>query len=153
MTLKLLDAEILDHIDGETELADEIEQAHDFTGVVYTSIMKAENAFHHSVTASAGTGVSRATRSQPVKLPKLALHSFSGDITQWITFWDSFRSVVHDNDQLTTVDKFNYLKSLLTGAALEAVAGLTLSASNYAEVVAIFEQRFGNRQQIIWTNC
>lgn len=118
--MKLLDAEILDHIDGETELADEIEQADDFTGVVYASIMKAENAFRHSVTASAGTRASGATRSQPVKLPKLALHSFSGDITQWITFWDSFRSAVHDNDQLTAVDKFNYLKSLLHWKRLQA---------------------------------
>lgn len=62
-----------------------------------------------------------------LKLPKLVLHSFSGDVTQWLTFWDSFKSAIH---QLVAVDKFNYLKSLFTGTALEAIVGLTLSASN-----------------------
>ncbi len=32
---------------------------------------------------------------------------------QWLTFWDSFKSAVFHSDQLTGVDKFNYLKSLL----------------------------------------
>ncbi len=88
-------------------------------------------------------------RKHQIRLPKLSLQSFSGDITQWLTFWDSFKSAVHSNDQLTEVDKFNYLKSLLTGTAREAIAGLTLSASNYKEAVAILEGRFGHQQQII----
>jgi len=45
--------------------------------------------------------------------------------------------------------QFNYLKSLLTGTALDAIAGLTLSDSNYEEAITILERRFGNRQQII----
>ena len=47
------------------------------------------------------------------------------------------------------MDKFNYLKSLLSGTALEAVAGLTLSEANYQEAVTILNGRFGNRQRII----
>ncbi len=50
---------------------------------------------------------------------------------------------------MTEVANFNYLKSLLTGTAYEAIAGLILSASNYKEAVAIFEGRFGNQYQII----
>ena len=156
-TLKVLDTEILDHIDDATELADEIEQADAFRGVMYASIMKAEKALRKtpdSVSAGAsagvsGAGVSGAARNNRVKLPKLTLHSFSGDVTQWRTFWDSFKSAIDDNDQLVAVDKFNYLKSLLACSALEAIAGLTLSASNYGEAIAILERRFGNRQQII----
>ena len=84
-----------------------------------------------------------------MKLPKLSLHSFSGEITQWLPFWDSFKSAVHSNDQLTGVDKSNYLKSLLTGTALECISGLTLSDANYQEAVAILEKWFGNHQRII----
>ena len=63
--------------------------------------------------------------------------------------WDSFNAAVHDNSQLVGVDKFNYLKSLISGAALEAVQGLALTDANYKEAVAILQRRFGNRQQII----
>ncbi len=78
-----------------------------------------------SHTTAETVGVAISTRSNHVRLPKLALHSFSGDVTQWLTFWDSFRSAIHDNDQLVAIDKFNYLKSLLEGTALEAVSGFT----------------------------
>ena len=36
--------------------------------------------------------------NQPsVKLPKLSLKKFSGDITTWSTFWDTFESAIHKN--------------------------------------------------------
>ena len=50
---------------------------------------------------------------QRVKLPKLTLKKFSGDLTTWTTFWDSFESAVHNNPDLSCIDKFNYLHSLL----------------------------------------
>ena len=146
-TLKLLDANILDLINEEGTLTEEIEQSDDFKGAIYAAIVKAEkDPATHTTTEAAGAGT---RNNHHVRLPKLALHSFSGDLTQWLTFWDSFKSAIHDNDQLVEIDKFNYLKSLLEGTALDAVSGLTLSAPNYAEAIAILEKRFGNRQQII----
>jgi len=41
---------------------------------------------------------------------------FSGDyVTKFCGFWDSFKSEVDENDELSVVDKFNYLQSLLEG--------------------------------------
>ena len=48
-----------------------------------------------------------------------------------------------------SVDKFNYLQSLLDHAALDAIAGLTVSNSNYQQAVEILTKRFGNKQVII----
>ena len=31
-----------------------------------------------------------ATHVPRVKLPKLSLKKFNGDLTQWVTFWDTF---------------------------------------------------------------
>ncbi|XP_065917691.1 uncharacterized protein [Dysidea avara] len=84
-----------------------------------------------------------------VKLPKLSLKRFNGDITQWSTFWDTFKSSIDSNPGLSNIDKFNYLKSLLEGPASEAVSGLKLTAPNYVEAVSILKKRFGNKQQII----
>lgn len=84
-----------------------------------------------------------------VKLPKLTLRKFNGDLTSWSTFWDSFKSSIHENSELSSIDKFIYLNSLLEGPAAAAVAGLTLSEANYEEAVKVLTKRFGNRQQII----
>ena len=83
-----------------------------------------------------------------MKLPKLVLRPFSGDITAWTTFWESYKSTVHNNRDLTDIDKFNYFNSILAGVALEAVAGLSLTATNYQDAIAILKKRFGNVQQI-----
>ena len=95
---------------------------------------------HHEVT---GTGSSR------VKLPKLEPKKFNGDLTKWETFWSSFESSIHLNPDLTAVDKFHYLSSLLEGPAFAAVAGLKLTAPNYTEAIDILTKRYGNKQLII----
>ena len=96
---------------------------------------------------------SNASTSQEPKakarLPKLSLPKFRGDVTKWSTFWDSFQSAIHDNREISKVDKFNYLNSVLEGAAARAIAGLTLTASNYDNAVEILQDRFGKPQQII----
>ena len=53
------------------------------------------------------------------------------------------------NPDLTGMDKFNYLHSLLERAAAEAISGLKVTAANYEEAVSILKKRFGNKQQII----
>ena len=53
---------------------------------------------------------------------------------------------IHDNPELSNVDKFNYLKSLLGAGVIEAIAGLE---DNYGSAIEILKKRFGNRQQII----
>ena len=95
-----------------------------------------------------GVPPSVPTSQVKAKLPKLVLQ-FLGDVTTWMGFWDSYKSVVHDNVSLSKIDKFNYLRSLLEGAASRAIQGLALSSDNYDSAVEILERRFGKTQQII----
>ena len=62
--------------------------------------------------ASASDSSIRIAGVKP-KLPKLQLPEFTGDITRFKTFWDSFNSAIHMNTELSPIDKFNYLKALL----------------------------------------
>ena len=87
--------------------------------------------------------------SPHVKLPKLSLKKFSGDLTKLTIFWDTFQSSVHQNPTLTSIDKFSYLNSLLESTAAEVVAGLTLTSANYDEAVSTLKRWFGNKQSII----
>ena len=58
-------------------------------------------------------------------------------------------SAIHKSPDLSDIDKFNYLKSLLERTTLEAISGLTLTSDNYHEAISILKKRFGNKQQII----
>ena len=84
-----------------------------------------------------------------VKLPKLTLKEFDGDVTTWGTFWDSFESAIHGNPKLSAIDKINYIHSHVKGSAAEAIAGLALTSSNYEEAVTLLKKRFGNTQQLV----
>ena len=84
-----------------------------------------------------------------MKLPKLSIKQFGGDLTKWKTFWDAFDAAVHSNPHLSNIEKFNYLNSLLDGTAAEVVAGMSLTDVNYSEAVAILKRRFGNTQLIV----
>ncbi|GFR15758.1 DUF1758 domain-containing protein [Trichonephila clavata] len=78
------------------------------------------------------------------RLPKLALESFSSkDMSSFPRFWARFKSAVHDNSNLNDVDKFSYLKSVVTSDAELAIRGLTLTPENYAKAVKILEDIFG----------
>ncbi|KAH7936953.1 hypothetical protein HPB49_006529 [Dermacentor silvarum] len=56
-----------------------------------------------------------------VHLPKIELIMFSGRSSMWPPFWEQFNQVIHNNGGLTDVDKFTYLRSVLTGDAALAI--------------------------------
>ena len=84
-----------------------------------------------------------------VMLPKLTLKKFNEDLTNWATFWYAFESAIHENPNLSDIDKFNYLSSLLEHPASDAIADLKLTAANYAEAIVILKKWFGNKQHNI----
>ena len=132
-TINALDSQIFDAIDDEGELTAEIEQADVYKEAVYAALIKAGDLLKSpSATAVAPTS---AARSVTVKLPKLQLRHFSGDLTKWTSFWQLFQVSVDRNPDLSDVDKFNYLSSLLEGVAREAIAGLSLTEENYVAAV------------------
>lgn len=152
--LRQLDKEMVDLIEDEDALINEIEEADLFNQELYEMIVKIDHLSNPPTTTpttvGAMTGPSHTHASSgKAKLPKLSLKSFDGDITKWATFWDCYRSAIHDNESLSDVDRFTYLKSLVERSAKESIDGLTLTSANYHEATSILERRFGNRQQII----
>ena len=56
---------------------------------------------------------------------------------------------MHSNADLSEVEKFNYLNSLLERSAREAVSGLALTAANYRQAIEMLKKRFGCKQLIV----
>ena len=83
------------------------------------------------------------------KLSKITLPRFSGKVTKFRAFWDSFESAVDKNPSLSAVEKLNYLNALLEGSAARNIQGLSLSEANYTAVMEILKERVGRTQAII----
>ena len=60
-----------------------------------------------------------------------------------------FKTAVHKNASISKIDKFNYLNSLLEGAAARTLLGMQLTECNYDDAIEILQARFGDPQQII----
>ncbi|GFX47419.1 integrase catalytic domain-containing protein [Trichonephila clavipes] len=114
-----------------------------------TAIQNSVEKQPQNITLPLNSTVSSALSNQP-RLPKLTLESFSGkDISSFPSFWARFKSAVHENSSLNDVDKFSYLKSVVTSDAELAIRGLTLTSENYAKAIKIVENRFGRKELIV----
>lgn len=86
----------------------------------------------HLDTSIVSTGLHQVEH-QPVAiaLPKLSLSEFDGDLKNWTKFSDLFLATVHNNKQLSDIQKHMYLRSALKGEALGQIASLPLTGDNY----------------------
>ncbi|XP_055601710.1 uncharacterized protein LOC129750728 [Uranotaenia lowii] len=103
-------------------------------------------------TTSNSQSQSASGNTSRVKLPEIRLPSFSGTIREWVTFRDSFRSLIHDNEHLTKMDKFTYLRSSLQGDALKEINNIEhieLSEANYDVAWKMLEVRYENKKLIV----
>ncbi|XP_055585303.1 uncharacterized protein LOC129738145 [Uranotaenia lowii] len=90
-----------------------------------------------------------ASMGSRVKLPEIRLPSFSGKLREWVSFRDSFQSLIHNNGQLSPMEKFSYLRSSLSGEALEEVLSIELSDVNYTVAWEILTARYENKKLIV----
>ena len=71
-----------------------------------------------------------------VKLPKLDVPTFDGDILGWKTFWEQFCISVHDRHSLSDSEKLVYLQhALKDGTAKRVIEGLSRSGEHYTEAI------------------
>ncbi|XP_062542151.1 uncharacterized protein LOC134210143 [Armigeres subalbatus] len=76
-----------------------------------------------------------------VKLPELKLPLFKGNLRDWLTFRDSFKNLIANNSQLSAIDKFTYLRSCLSGEALQEIESIEMTAVNYTIACQALESR------------
>ena len=84
-----------------------------------------------------------------VKLPKLDVPTFDGNILNWRSFWEQFCVSVHDRSNLSDAEKLVYLQhSLKNGSAKNVIEGLSRSGEYYAEAIECLQSRY-NRPRLI----
>ncbi|XP_060804700.1 uncharacterized protein LOC132901735 [Amyelois transitella] len=85
--------------------------------------------------------------AQP-RLPKIELVHFDGKLENWVTFRDTFSSLIHTNTAIGDIEKFYYLLSVVSGPALQIVKSLPVSNDNYTIVWTSLCDRYENKRAI-----
>ncbi|XP_062716571.1 uncharacterized protein LOC134291992 [Aedes albopictus] len=101
--------------------------------------------------SSSSMAVPAAPSSSRVMLPDIKLPTFGGKLMQWITFRDTFRSLIHNNESLPSIYKFTYLRTSLFGEALQEISSIEMTASNYRIAWTTLKNRYENKKLILKT--
>ena len=91
------------------------------------------------------------TRAEPkgVRLPKLEVPVFDGEILRWQTFWEQFCVAIHDRTDISDTEKLVYLRhAIKDGTAKNVIEGLSRSGEHYAEAIGCLKTRY-NRPRLI----
>ena len=87
--------------------------------------------------------------SRRAKVPDLKIPTFDGSYLEWDTFKETFDAIIGKKSEYSNVEKFQYLKSYLTGSAKQCVAGFPVTGANYDSAYKLLEERFGNEHLVI----
>jgi len=161
--LKEVDKLVLDDLmnkDDEEAMDKEVEDIGEYKEKICTTIYSIENALRELTidaplrqeqSSEANDSLvsispSQAEKRVNVRLPKLELKKFAGKIHEFQEFWDSFESAIHDNESLSKVDKFKYLRSFLEEPAKSVIAGMSVTDAHYDAAINLFEKRLGKQK-------
>ncbi|XP_071577903.1 uncharacterized protein [Temnothorax nylanderi] len=97
-------------------------EAEDVIRAAFDKMHYAVKSRYHLITgASHGNAQTQpAGHSSAVKLPKIALPQFSGDLSLWPSFIALYNTSIHENRQLSAREKYQYLMASLKGEALNS---------------------------------
>ena len=84
-----------------------------------------------------------------MKLPKIEVPTFDGDLLQWQTFWEQFSIAIDSRTDISDTEKLVYLRlAIKAGSAKSIVEGLSHTGDQYKEAVASLKSRY-NRPRLI----
>ena len=99
------------------------------------------------IASQSGPSVKPKKTIKDLNLPKLILPRFSGKLIEWISFWDIFRSTVHEAE-IDNVRKFYYLRGQLDGPAKSLIEGFSIDDDSYQQAVELLKITYGNTEQL-----
>lgn len=88
------------------------------------------------------------TQPISVKLTDIELTAFSGNYDEWVSFQDTFVSLIHSKG-ISEVHKFHYLRCSFKREAAEILASLEGSAENYSIAWKHLNDGYGNKRFLV----
>ncbi|XP_021966495.1 uncharacterized protein LOC110861676 [Folsomia candida] len=103
-----------------------------------------------SASSSSAATSSTTPTTTDIRLPRLELPSFDGNLQAWVTFRDMFVTAVHDNLSLSKSQKLTYLKSLLKNEASRQISSMIISDTNYDIAWSQLSDRYQNDRELLF---
>jgi len=94
--------------------------------------------------------VTPPSKSVDIRLLRLELPTFGGNLQEWTSYRDIFKSTVHDNPSLSKVQKMTYLKSTLTGEAARLIQSMSLTNASYDIAWSQLGDRYQNDRELLF---
>ena len=89
-----------------------------------------------------------ARNDSNVKLPVVRLPTFDGRMEEWKCFSETFQSLIHKNETIPRVQKFQYLTTSLSGAAAKLIESIELTDGNYTIAWELLTKRYEDPRAI-----
>ena len=137
---------------SDDEIAEEAQKWIDYRRVIHNALDIAQEYISKQSVSKVDeqtTSGSVEHKQSHLKLPKLELPKFDGDVLKFQNFWDQFEAAVLDNDNVPAFQKFTYLRSVLEGVAYHTIEGFEVTGANYQHAVDALKHRFGRKRIII----
>ncbi|XP_044729628.1 uncharacterized protein LOC123292978 [Chrysoperla carnea] len=87
------------------------------------------------------------------KLPHITLPTFDGTYEKFDSFKSLFDTLIHNQGHLSTIEKYSYLRSSVSGTALTAIQGLPFAENSYETAYKTLVTRFTNKRVIASNVC
>ena len=65
------------------------------------------------------------TKTKNVRLPRINIEQFSSDLHKWSTFINLYDTLIHNSNDLSTIQKFHQLINNVTGSAKSVISHYT----------------------------
>jgi hypothetical protein len=120
---------------------------------VYNAILHGiKMKFLSSSNPSGSSGSSSSVSSHPreVRLPRLDVPHFDGNLLEWVTFRDMFISMVGNSTSLSPGQKLAHLKSVLNGEPLRLINSLLICDANYLIAWDALSNRYTNNRDYLF---
>ena len=133
MEVKQLDEEVSNLTESDDEYAKNEKDAYDFTLQAKKFEGKLQAFVEKGYDVKPRTSMEMMQdrpRVLGVKLPKIKIKVFDGDAVNWKTFIEAFDATVHARSDISSIEKFTYLRGYLTGSALQTIEGMPLTSDN-----------------------
>jgi hypothetical protein len=123
-------------------------EAADYLQEAISSFVASESPTYDPDTAFT---VGNEPQSSSLTLPRIPLPTFSGKISEWQKFRDTFHSLIHSNKTMTNIAKFYYLTSSVIGDAAATFDKFYSSSDNYNDAWEMLLNESGDKRALIST--
>lgn len=137
---------------SESETSANSEYVEVLESIYFTAMASANCLIHNAEACSEFPIASARADVQPrvnIKLPDIKLPAFEGAYDHWLEFKHSYITMIHNRSDLDEIQKFHYLRSALSGSALQVISALEFSPANYIHAWELLENRYHNERLLI----